>query len=443
MSGLILVLTVTRNFECLEPHTRSFRFNSAGGSIGRSNSNKWTLPDPNRFVSSQHGLISFEAGNFYLTDTSSNGTFINQTSQPLGKGKKQILNAGDRILMGTYCLEVSLVETTTQPSQPMASPALEDVHPEPLDLNDPSNLDPLNLISPQVENKEFSAQDHGYKADVNHSPAMHDFFQPTTIAAESLVGSSSSSQNEDSWEDDIPENWHETGFIKALDINAYSPVATSTSNKLEDSSDHQSSNSALNLNDPNELSNNSSNEDLTENSSPQTQENWQQLKSTVLTGMIELLKSRTSIKSELNIANTCLMSAQNNPLKFSSTAEEADHWLFNNENNGFLSPVDAFEQAFSDLESHQVALLIGIRSGINCLLTLLDPENFEVEQKKHEKKNLLSKLKNSPQFWDLYKQHFLSVTDSSDEAFNKMFGSAFSQAYEAHMKNINPGDSNS
>jgi len=52
-------------------------FDQHGGSIGRLESNDWALPDPEKFVSSRHALLSYDGGAFYVEDTSTNGTFIN------------------------------------------------------------------------------------------------------------------------------------------------------------------------------------------------------------------------------------------------------------------------------------------------------------------------------------------------------------------------------
>ena len=56
-------------------------FGSEGGSIGRSADNDWVLPDPERFVSSRHAVIESHGPEFVLTDTSTNGTFINNRNR--------------------------------------------------------------------------------------------------------------------------------------------------------------------------------------------------------------------------------------------------------------------------------------------------------------------------------------------------------------------------
>ncbi len=83
-------------------------FGDAGGSIGRGRKNDWVLNDPNRFLSSCHCAISCEDGQFYLTDLSTNGTFINCAPTPVGKEGVIPINDGDCIDIGEYRFLVTL-----------------------------------------------------------------------------------------------------------------------------------------------------------------------------------------------------------------------------------------------------------------------------------------------------------------------------------------------
>lgn len=86
----------------------SIVFGVTGGNIGRSADNDWVLPDPSRFVSARHARIKFSDGRFYIEDTSTNGTFVNDSDQPLRKSSPQELNNGDMIRFGEYHVVVAL-----------------------------------------------------------------------------------------------------------------------------------------------------------------------------------------------------------------------------------------------------------------------------------------------------------------------------------------------
>lgn len=83
-------------------------FGSDGGRIGRAADNDWVLPDPERFVSSHHAVITVRDGRYHLLDISSNGTFVNGSRDALGRTAVHRLQSGDRLALGGYDLEVDL-----------------------------------------------------------------------------------------------------------------------------------------------------------------------------------------------------------------------------------------------------------------------------------------------------------------------------------------------
>lgn len=90
-------------------HTKAFR--AEGGSLGRADKNTWVLPDNDRVVSSTHAKISFDNGCYYLSDTSTNGTFYNDASDPVGPEKPIALNSGDTLKIGNYKIKVSVKQS--------------------------------------------------------------------------------------------------------------------------------------------------------------------------------------------------------------------------------------------------------------------------------------------------------------------------------------------
>jgi type VI secretion system protein len=94
-------------------------FGVSGGSIGRSSENDWVLPDPLRYVSAHHARVHFRDGDFYLEDLSTNGVFVNDQPEPLGKlgSSGYRLKNGDVLRIGDYQIVASL-ETDTIPEIP-------------------------------------------------------------------------------------------------------------------------------------------------------------------------------------------------------------------------------------------------------------------------------------------------------------------------------------
>ena len=52
------------------------------------------LPDPERVLSKHHCLIELRGELWYLTDTSSNGVFLGDSSSAIGQGGSEMVNVG-------------------------------------------------------------------------------------------------------------------------------------------------------------------------------------------------------------------------------------------------------------------------------------------------------------------------------------------------------------
>lgn len=79
--------------------------------IGRSESNDIVLPDPTREISSSHAVLQHRNGDYVIVDTSTNGTFLNGDSTPLGDLPTP-LNHGDVLRIGAYEMQVTIAAAT-------------------------------------------------------------------------------------------------------------------------------------------------------------------------------------------------------------------------------------------------------------------------------------------------------------------------------------------
>ncbi|HXR19904.1 MAG TPA: FHA domain-containing protein [Steroidobacteraceae bacterium] len=86
----------------------SIVFGVGGGSIGRAHDNDWVLPDAERYLSAHHARVKFHDGTFYLFDTSTNGVFINDRIEALGRRAGYPLRNGDSLRLGDYQITVSI-----------------------------------------------------------------------------------------------------------------------------------------------------------------------------------------------------------------------------------------------------------------------------------------------------------------------------------------------
>ncbi len=100
---------ISEHYLALGPY-RSWRFDTEGGSIGRAPDNDWILPDRNRYISRYHCTVSRRAGAWLLADTSKNGVFLNDDTEPLSSRGICTLRDGDRLSMGDYEVLISIDE---------------------------------------------------------------------------------------------------------------------------------------------------------------------------------------------------------------------------------------------------------------------------------------------------------------------------------------------
>jgi type VI secretion system protein ImpI len=81
----------------------------------------WVLPDPTRFISSHHFDMDFHEGSWWLTDKSTNGTFL--VGQPYRLDGPYRVNAGDRFQVGQYFVIVRIGAAAQPVAQGYGQPA--------------------------------------------------------------------------------------------------------------------------------------------------------------------------------------------------------------------------------------------------------------------------------------------------------------------------------
>jgi len=114
---MTLNLTVTRYAGKAPVWPPAATFVHRGGIIGRRSSCDWVLADPDGHISKQHCQIDFVGGRYRITDTSTNGVFLNDRNTPIGFGASAELQDGDLLFIGDYdiAVSVSIVEPATPP----------------------------------------------------------------------------------------------------------------------------------------------------------------------------------------------------------------------------------------------------------------------------------------------------------------------------------------
>ncbi|PTV95976.1 FHA domain protein [Rhodobacter aestuarii] len=93
---------------------------SQGCQVGRNSTMHWVLPDPSRMISGHHFDISFTDGGWWLTDRSTNGTFLQGSRYRLDQPYR--LRHMDRFQVGHYLIVALIKEPAPAPPPPSPQP---------------------------------------------------------------------------------------------------------------------------------------------------------------------------------------------------------------------------------------------------------------------------------------------------------------------------------
>jgi type VI secretion system FHA domain protein len=88
--------------------------------IGRAPEATWTIPDPARVISKKHCRIEAAPGGFTITDTSTNGAYVNE--QPIGGQSTRPLADGDLVRLGDIVIAVRVEDTAEAAAGPTLPP---------------------------------------------------------------------------------------------------------------------------------------------------------------------------------------------------------------------------------------------------------------------------------------------------------------------------------
>jgi predicted component of type VI protein secretion system len=137
--------------------------------IGRGAGCDWILPDPLNHLSKRHCVIAVKTTGYVITDTSTNGLFLNDAGEALGNGGTVAIHDGDRIALGDYVLEARIAES--QPEAQRAVPTAND--------DDPFGIADIMLQRPSpISPPSPPAREAGYAPFAADPPLVAPFAPP-------------------------------------------------------------------------------------------------------------------------------------------------------------------------------------------------------------------------------------------------------------------------
>ncbi|RJF88305.1 type VI secretion system-associated FHA domain protein TagH [Oleomonas cavernae] len=152
-------------------------------------------------------------------------------------------------------------------------------------------------------------------------------------------------------------------------------------------------------------------------------------------GARDLIQTRAKLKNEFRIEQTMIGQANNNPLKFAVTLEEALAAMLQPPRQGYLGPVEAAREVFADLQAHEIAVMVALQTAMKSVLKRLDPATIKTKVDGEGGGFSIGGGKKN-KYWELYEVLFGEVVGGLDEDFDKIFGRAFAAAYEDQIRRL-------
>jgi len=367
-----------------EEYTRVF--GEDGGTIGRSLESDWILPDPHRYLSGKHATIDFQSGAYYLADVSTNGVYVNDEEQPLGKGNPRRLFNGDKLRMGDFSFVITLDEGQGLEMPPPEAMTVVPDHIEQLVQED------ILKSGVQMLDEEALTGDAEFET--------------------ALFG--------------VPEKDHSEQ--KDAQMNKPNPFAPPPSKE------HQAAINAANLLDAFMKGLDISRAEIHSSTDPlKVMENAGRVLKEFVDGSTELLASRTALKSMFRLDQTTVLPRHNNPLKLAENTRDSMMQLLVGTEGEYLSPVDAVREVCRDLKFHQDAVLEAMISAFLDFSDRFDPlelqQNFDKTLKKKPLFNALNQMK----YWQLYCDLYPIMTQAGSGKLPHQFAEEFVRAYEKNI----------
>jgi len=436
---LTLTVTACHGLPLAEPLFASFDhdLDDDSGTIGRAETSRLVLPDPECIVSRVHALVRRCEGRWRLTRRGANPVLVN--GRAVLAGDEVGLEHGDTVQIGPYDIIARIDEMASaySASSPSSSYALHADADSGFDVPGHAETDPLRFFMPAHAARRAGKPDASPLAEPVSAPNTHQGDNPL----ESLLRATP----------DVPPRALPAsglGIESAFMTPAFaaSTFATPRANVAEparaevnvSASASASVNvdmdvTALSLRAAFALGAGIDEADVPE-FTPEFAGQLGALMREALQGTVDLLIARQAVKQMLHARLTLIEPRDNNPLKHAANAEAALRSVLGAPRRGYLGGSAALRDACNDLRAHQFGILAGLRGAIGGMFERFSPERIDsaLPPPSHAQR-LLPPLRDA-QRWRNFAALYARLVGESEEDFFTLFGAAFRSAYEESVE---------
>lgn len=395
--------------------------------LGRSESNDWHLPDPEKVVSGVHAKVVRQSDSFFIYDLSTNGLFINRAVEALGKDKSHKLMPDDLLSFGDYEVSVSFAEqesldtpsevkglnssnladnlfshdTSAEKFKPQVNNELDDyfIAPQPI----PEEWDDDLLKMSSKPSKDVPVVPLNIEPELTQAKKVHQqkVEQPIPKSPPKKVNS-------------IPQSSFQEPVVQKRTVS--SSVTTGQLAFFE----------GLGI----------SSEVASGVMSDKLMHDMGECMQLMLLGLMESLRNRTNLKNEFKVNQTTFQQKENNPLKFSASIDDVFQNLFLTKSTSFLPANKAITEAFNDTKKHDIALSAGTLGEIEGILNQLDPNRIESRDIKGSMLDNVLPGNKQLRYWKLYKTLHMDMTNDISNQGSSALSDDFVRAYDKTIKSL-------
>lgn len=381
-----LQLKIVSNHKDLVGNDATRVFDEHGGTIGRSLQNDWILPDPDRYISGKHATIDCKGGIYYLADISTNGVYVNDEAEPIGRGNPRRLFNGDRLHLGDFEIAVTIDEgeglELPEPPKPSVAPDhIEQFVPEVT----------LKTGIALIDEEEITGD------DAFQSVMFGSGIKPLP-EREPAVPPEPAPKVEQRTETPQPQHAEHAGtdllaaFFQGLGIDR------------EDL--HPSTDMA------------------------QTMRNAGEVLREYVDGTHKLLASRAGFKSTFRLDKTAILPRHNNALKLSLNTNDSIRQLLVGDHGDYLGPRDSVREVCRDLLTHQDALVDAMTTAFLDFVERFDPDELAESFDQTTGRKPFLKALHDARCWQRYRELYPTLTEIGDDRFPQMIADEFVKAYD-------------
>jgi len=362
-------------------------FREEGGTIGRSLNNDWILPDPDKFISGKHATIDCKGGIYYLADISTNGVYVNNEHEPVGKGNPRRLFNGDRLFFGDFEIAVTIdegedLDMPPEPKTTVVPDHIEQLVPEEELKTGVQLLDEDEITGDdEFESVLFAGDQSLTEVDFEEPEVAEPAAKPPPIAEPKRV--------------EVTGQDLFDAFLDGLQISR---------TELHPSIDVG-----------------------------EAMRNAGEVLREFVAGIEKLLNSRAELKSAFRLDQTTILPRRNNPLKLSNNTGDLVKQLLVGREGEYLGPRDAVREVNQDLLAHQEAFLDAMTDAFVEFADRFAPDELTASFDRSLGRKPLFAFMAEMKYWGLYRDLYPIMTEKGGGRFPHMFAEEFVKAYERQI----------